>query len=118
MRRFELPRRVIDAFASAGVQMDLLPYVAGASRAEVRVALIEPGGTIGRHRATRSQAFAVVAGEGEVAAADEVRHPLQAGHVVVWEAGELHQSWATTAMTVVIVETDGRIETTEHHREL
>jgi quercetin dioxygenase-like cupin family protein len=118
MRRFELPRHAVEAFESAGVQMDLLPIVVDASEAQVRLASIEPGGTIGRHRATRSQAFAVVMGEGEVAAADEVRHPLRAGHVVVWEAGEMHQSWATTAMTVVIVETDGRLEATEHHREL
>ncbi|WP_154792815.1 cupin domain-containing protein [Occultella kanbiaonis] len=118
MRRFELPRRTIEAFGSAGVEMDFLPRVAGAAETSVHLATVEAGGTIGVHRATKSQVFAVIAGAGEVADTDGVRVPLSAGQLVIWEAGEMHQSWATTAMSVVIVESDGRFETTEHHREL
>lgn len=118
MRRFELPRRTIEAFESAGIEMDFLPRVAGAAESSVHVATLEPGGTIGLHRATKSQMFAVIAGEGQVASADGVRVTLSAGQLVIWEAGEMHQSWASTAMSVVIVESDGRFETTEHHREL
>ncbi|MBZ2198083.1 cupin domain-containing protein [Occultella gossypii] len=118
MRRFELPRRTIEAFESTGVQMDFLPRVVGATETSVHVATVEPGGTIGVHRATKSQVFAVIAGEGQVAGADGLRVALSAGLMAIWEVGEMHQSWATTAMSVVIVESDGRFETTEHHREL
>ena len=103
MRLFEIPRRDIVAFDSVGVTMDFLPPVAG--RTGVHVAHLAAGGTLGRHPAVDAQVFAVLSGEGEVQAGDARRRPVGPGVLVVWEAGEVHQTWATTDLTALIVET-------------
>ncbi|NCT92102.1 hypothetical protein GXB85_14235 [Cellulomonas sp. APG4] len=43
-------------------------------------------------------------GAGEVAGEDDLRTPIAAGTAAVWAPGEQHTSWATTDMTVVIVQ--------------
>lgn len=114
MRLFALPRHDVDAFSSSGVVMDFLPRVGPADETRVHVAHLAAGGTLGRHPATLRQAFAVVEGEGEVAADDGERRAIGPGVLVVWEPGEVHQTWATTALTAVVVETAGDLDLAEH----
>lgn len=64
------------------------------------------------------QVFAVIAGYGEVATAGRPRRPIGTGHAAVWEAGEVHQSWASVDMLVAIVETVGEIDIDEHFVEV
>ena len=112
MKLLRQPRLPITAFDSRGVSMDFLPQVDGATRTRVHVATIEAGGTIGSHPAPTRQAFAVQSGVGEVVT-DGRRSRLGPGDLVVWEPGEVHQTWAHETMTVVIVETDGQLDTTD-----
>ena len=100
----------VTAFESHGVAMDFLPQVDGGTRTRVHLATIEAGGTIGAHPAPTRQAFAVVSGAGEIVT-DGHRARVGAGDLVVWEPGEVHQTWAHETMTVVIVETDGQFAT-------
>lgn len=109
MRRYEIPRREIEHYGSTGVLMEFLPRLSDASLATVHVAHLEPGGTLGEHPATNRQVFAVVSGEGAVRSGDGPRLPLVAGQLAVWEPGEVHQSWAVTALVAVIVETTGEV---------
>jgi mannose-6-phosphate isomerase-like protein (cupin superfamily) len=121
VRLYELPRREIDRFASAGVLMDFLPDVvapeAGASMS-VHVAHLAAGGTLGRHPAVRRQVFAVVSGTARVAADDGAPVGLPAGTCAVWEPGEEHQTWAVTDVVAVVVEAAGDVVVTPHHRPL
>jgi quercetin dioxygenase-like cupin family protein len=110
MRIYRLPEREIDRFASSGVDMTFLPAVDAATRTRVHVARIAAGGTLGEHPATALQVFALVAGEAVVSsgASDEAeRRTLTAGHAVVWQPGEVHQTWATTDVVATIVEAYG-----------
>ncbi|GMA26556.1 hypothetical protein GCM10025864_43150 [Luteimicrobium album] len=119
MRLYELPRREIDRFASTGVVMDFLPDVVAADADEatsVHVAHLAAGGALGRHPATRRQVFAVLSGGARVAAGDDAPVDLVAGRCAVWEPGETHQTWADTDVVAVIVETDGEVTLTRHHR--
>ena len=101
MQLFDLPEHEIDSFDSKGVAMRFLPTTGGTS---VHLATMAAGGTLGRHPAVRRQLFAVVSGRGEVQAGQELRRPVGPGMVVVWEPGEVHQTWATTDLTAVVVE--------------
>jgi quercetin dioxygenase-like cupin family protein len=116
MRLFEIPRRPITAFGSAGVTMDFLPPVTGSTG--VHVAHLAAGGTLGRHPAVDSQIFAILSGEGEVQTADAPRRRAGPGVLVVWEAGEVHQTWAITDLTAVIVETSSLPDLPTDFREL
>lgn len=107
MRLVELPPHAITSFDSTGVVMRFLPAIGGTS---VHVAHLAAGGTLGRHAAVRRQLFAVVAGQGEVQVGDEPRRPVGPGTLVRWEPGEVHQTWATTDLTAVIVETHEEID--------
>lgn len=118
MRRFQLPTRDIDLFASSGVAMDFLPRVSGGDETSVHIARIDAGGTIGRHPATEAQFFAVLQGEGFVNADGEEPVRITAGEGVWWEPGEDHQSWATTPMLAAIIETNGSFAINDHFQEL
>ncbi len=110
MRIYRLPERAIDRFASSGVVMSFLPSVAGATGSQVTVATLTAGGTLGVHPATAVQVFAVLSGEAVVSSGagdDAVRRTLTAGHAVVWEPGEVHQTWATTDVVATILEAHG-----------
>jgi quercetin dioxygenase-like cupin family protein len=65
---------------------------------------LDPGGQVGRHRATIGQLFCVVAGDGWVAGEDGERMAISAQQAAWWDAGELHDAVARTAMTVVVLE--------------
>lgn len=86
--------------------VDLLPVAPGLDTERVRVDLLHlaPGASLPRHPAGRAQSFLVIDGEGEVAGDDDVRVPVHPGDLVTWEIGEQHTSWASTAMTVLIVQ--------------
>lgn len=87
-----------------GVAMSMLSPGTTAEHVRVDVAVIEAGASLPKHPAGREQVFFVVSGAGRVAADDDVEHPVRAGSLVVWSAGEAHTSWADTRMTVVIVQ--------------
>lgn len=107
MRIFRLPQHTIDRFGSSGVDMTLLPFVEHSERTHVNVARLGAGGTLGEHPATAPQVFALVAGEAVVSSgtgAEQVRLTLRSGEAVVWERGEVHQTWATTDVVAVVIE--------------
>jgi quercetin dioxygenase-like cupin family protein len=114
MRIVTLPRREITAFASSGVHMDFLPTLGAAEGTRVHVATLRAGGTIGSHPAPVRQVFAVVEGTCRVAGADGVARDVPAGHAVVWEPGEEHQTWATSDVVAVIIETPGPVLLDDH----
>lgn len=110
MRIYRLLTRDIVRFDSSGVTMTFLPFIDGASRSHVNVAHIAAGGTLGEHPATTAQVFALLSGEAVVssgAGAHRERRTLAAGHAVVWETGEVHQTWAVTDVVATIVEAGG-----------
>lgn len=116
MRLYAVPQRDVEAFASTGVVMRFLPPVLAADATGVHVAGIAAGGTLGRHPAVRRQVFAVLAGSGRVQTDDDAPVEVGAGTLVVWEPGESHQTWATTDMTAIVVETTGELDLGEHFR--
>jgi quercetin dioxygenase-like cupin family protein len=110
MRIYRLPERDIDRFASSGADMTFLPSVDAATRTRVSIARIAAGGTLGEHPATSLQVFAVLSGEAVVGsdAGDAAeRRTVTVGHAVVWQPGEVHQTWATTDVVATIVEAYG-----------
>jgi quercetin dioxygenase-like cupin family protein len=107
MRLLELPQHDIGSFDSQGVVMRFLPATGGTS---VHLARVAAGGTLGRHPAVRRQLFAVVAGNGEVQVREEPRVPVGPGTVVLWEPGEVHQTWAVTDLVAVVVETSEEVD--------
>jgi quercetin dioxygenase-like cupin family protein len=110
VRIYRLPAHEIERFDSSGVSMMFLPCVDDASRSHVNVARIAAGGTLGEHPATTAQAFAVVSGKAIVSSGtgpQGERRTLTAGHAVVWETGEVHQTWAVTDVVATIVEAYG-----------
>jgi len=87
-----------------GVDIDFVAELVDASRARVQVARFAAGDSLAKHPAGMWQVFAIVSGDGYVAAYDDVRCVVRAGTAVIWEPGEHHTSWATTDMLVVIVQ--------------
>ncbi len=73
-------------------------------RVRVHLADLDVGASLPRHPAGLSQMFVVLSGTGEVAGADDVRMDVGPGDVVRWDVGEQHTAWASTAMTVLIVQ--------------
>lgn len=110
MRVFSLPGREVETYNSRGVLMHQLPAAAIPDQTHVHIAHLEAGGTIGAHPASVPQVFMVIEGEGLVAGSDGIPRPISAGQAALWQTGETHQSWASTAMVVVIVETSGMME--------
>jgi len=110
VRIYRLPARDITRFDSASVTMTFLPFVDGSTRSTVNVARIAAGGTLGEHPATSLQVFAVTSGEALVSSGtgpEQRRSTLTAGQAVVWEKGEVHQTWAVTDVVATIVEASG-----------
>ena len=93
--------RRITQFGSRGTA------VRGVTReGQVVVIEIRPGGVLGRHPATVTQLFVVVAGSGWVSGADGERADVGAGEAALWEAGEEHESGSDKGMTAVVVEAE------------
>ncbi len=108
MRVFTIPTGPDEETDSAGVTLDQLPGALGASM--VNVTHVAAGGTLGRHAPRRRQVFAVLTGRGQVQASSGPPHDIEAGTFVLWEAGEEHQTWATTDMTAVVMENLGVLD--------
>jgi len=108
MRMFRIPSRPDHESDSTGVTLDLLPGALGAS--VLSVTHVAAGGTLGRHAPARRQVFAVLSGSGRVESETHPPRQLDAGTFVLWEAGEEHQTWATTEMTAVVMENLGVID--------
>lgn len=107
MRLVDLRRRPIAADdappGQPSVDMTWVAELADTA-AQVHGAQLPAGSTLPRHPTPVWQVFAVLAGTGEVAGEDDVRHPIAAGTAAVWSPGEQHTSWATTDMTAVVVQ--------------
>lgn len=118
MRIIELPRRDIAAHGSVGVAMDFLPRVHDGDRSHVHIAHIDAGGLIGVHPAPVAQVLTLISGRAQVTV--EGQHPRQlvAGHAVIWQPGEVHETHAETAVVAVIVESTGRFVLDEHFPEV
>jgi mannose-6-phosphate isomerase-like protein (cupin superfamily) len=89
---------------AAGVATGLLAPGTNPERVRVDVAVLDAGSSLPKHPAGRDQAFYVVAGTGQVAGNDDVPTDVGPGDLVTWDAGEQHTTWATTALTAVIVQ--------------
>lgn len=106
----------LDAFGSHGVTINHPIDPAGdraspailrsGGAAHVVTALLEPGGTIGRHLATRPQLLMVISGTLQIAGGGGQALELGAGQAVLFESGEQHESVARTAVTLAIMEFD------------
>jgi len=106
----------VDAFGSHGVTINHpIDPASGEAHPEllrsggpayVVTAVLEPGGTIGRHPATETQLLMVVSGELRIIGDDDQVVELSAGQAVLFEPGEQHESVARTAVTLAIMEYD------------
>lgn len=74
--------------------------------AHVVTALLEPGGKIGRHPATRPQLLMVISGNLQITGDDGQALELCAGQAVLFEQGEQHESVARNVVTLAIMEYD------------
>lgn len=92
----------VDAYGSSFV----IARLAGSDGTPIRAACfhLDPGGVVGRHRATASQLFCVVAGDGWVAGEDGERVAIGPSQAAWWDTGELHDALARVAMTVIVLE--------------
>lgn len=95
----------VTAFGSAGVTLSPLTEPLG-SGAPFQAACfrLDPGGRIGRHAASAPQLLAVVAGDGWVTGADDVRTPIVTGQAAYWVAGEEHETGTDTGLTAIVIE--------------
>ena len=73
------------------------------------VAYIAPGGVVGLHPTRWWQLFLVVAGAGWVREAGGERQEIGARQAVLWAPGEDHESGTDAGMTVVTVQSSGRL---------
>ncbi|EWT00733.1 cupin [Intrasporangium oryzae NRRL B-24470] len=97
-----LPAHPVGQFGSVGFFVAL----AGAAVHAV-VARLEPGGRIGRHPAVVDQALVVLAGDAVVSGHDDVRVEASVGQVVIWTAGEDHETHTSHGLTALILEAEG-----------
>ncbi len=74
------------------------------SHLSVNCIFIGPGDFIGRHRASTSQLFMIVDGQGWVSGRRGAKRRVEKGDAVLWETGELHEAGSDRGMTAVVVE--------------
>jgi len=106
----------VDAFGSHGVTINhpidpacdqAKPMILRSSGpAQVVTALLQPGGRIGRHPATVPQLLMVVSGDLQISGDNGQTLELAAGQAVLFEQGEQHESVASAAVTLAIMEYD------------
>ncbi|MFD4023221.1 cupin domain-containing protein [Streptomyces sp. NPDC058576] len=65
---------------------------------------IAPGGRLGRHVAPVPQVLIVTDGQGWTSGTDGEPKALAQGQAACWAAGEEHETWTDTGMTVLIIE--------------
>ncbi len=98
------PSRALTEYGSSSAAVSFLARADAVS--VVRIEL-EAGGLVGLHEAGVAQLLVVVSGSGWVCGGDGLREPVEAGTVVMWKAGESHESGSDGGMVVVVVEADG-----------
>jgi uncharacterized membrane protein/quercetin dioxygenase-like cupin family protein len=100
----DLPRHAIAKFGSLHAYATPLARApeAGVTRIELRA-----GGRLGRHPAATDQLLVVVAGEAIVSGGDGVAVRVGPGGVVLWVAGEEHETTTDTGVTAIVVEAAG-----------
>ena len=91
----------VEAHGSRGFTMR---GVIRSEQAHVAVAILAPGGVIGRHAAAVPQLFVAVEGSGWVAGGDAERVEIAAGDAVLWEAGEEHEAGTDGGMVALVLE--------------
>ena len=106
----------VEAFGSHGVTLNhpidpvrdqAKPMILRSSgQAQMVTALLQPGGRIGRHPATAPQLLMVVSGDLQVSGDNGQTLELGTGQAVLFEQGEQHESVASTAVTLAIMEYD------------
>lgn len=116
MQRIRLRAVQVDAFGSHGVTIkhpidpasdQAKPTILRSSGpAQVVTAVLQPGGKIGRHPAPVPQLLMVVSGDLQISGDHGETLELTAGQAVRFEPGEQHESVASTAVTLAIMEYD------------
>lgn len=94
--------REITAYGSTGLTAEALIRSDEVALTVLRVAA---GGEIGRHPTDVDQFLLVLSGRGSVRSADGPWEPVEAGHLVVWRAGEVHTTRADENLTAYVLET-------------
>lgn len=89
------------AYGSRGVRRVLVH--GGGGSADVNIMHVAPGGRLGRHAAPVPQVLLVTEGQGWASGADGEPEALTRGQAACWAAGEEHETWTDTGMTVLIV---------------
>jgi quercetin dioxygenase-like cupin family protein len=97
------PGREIDHFGSRGFTHRRL---AASEDVHVSRVVLARGGRIGRHPATSAQLLVVVEGSGTVSGADGAEVAVEAGHAVLWEAGEEHETRTESGLVALVVEAE------------
>ncbi len=93
----------VEAHGSRGFTMRGLVR---SEQVHVALAILAPGGLIGRHQAAAPQLFVVVEGSGWVAGGDAARVEVGAGDAVLWAAGEEHEAGTDTGVVALVVESE------------
>ena len=93
----------VEAHGSSGYTMR---GVIRSEQAHVAVAILAPGGTIGRHAAAVPQLFVVVEGSGWVAGDNAEQVEVAAGDAVLWDADEEHEAGTDEGMVSLVVESN------------
>jgi quercetin dioxygenase-like cupin family protein len=94
----------IERFSSEGASS--VPLARGRGEAHVYAVHIDPGGSIGHHRAGVGQLFIVVSGAGWAEGDDGVRVDLTEGQAVCFARGEMHAKGSDQGMTALMVQVD------------
>lgn len=83
--------REVSAYGSRGVTYQRVARVERGAAGRIRVA---PHGVLGRHEAPSRQALLVLAGSGTVSGGEGAARDVRAGDLVVFGAGEAHETRA------------------------
>ncbi|MFF2045066.1 cupin domain-containing protein [Kitasatospora sp. NPDC058170] len=92
----------MSAYGSSGVRH--VRVHGGSGPTGVNIMRLAAGGRIGRHVAPVPQVLITMEGRGWASGADGVPAALVPGQAACWAAGEEHETWTDSGMTVLIVE--------------
>ena len=92
----------ITEYASRGASAQSLAD--GAGEAHVYAVHLGAGGEIGQHPAGFGQLWIIVRGQGWVAGADGVRHPVRTGEGMVISRGEVHAKGSERGCSAIMIQ--------------
>jgi quercetin dioxygenase-like cupin family protein len=95
----------ITEYASRGAAAQ--PLAGGAGESHVYAVHLDAGGVIGPHPAGFGQLWLVVVGDGWVAGADGLRHPVSAGQGAAIAQGEVHAKGSDAGCTAIMIQLAG-----------